>query len=163
MTHCVLVGYLIVSGFCDHATVLPFVELIDKRNGLTVIALIGSEVHSVLEFLEEFCDVIEGNYNGANLSGVVHELSVAAFEVDFSFYVTDSEATDKDGYKETNYTIDNGNVVMVTYQKGTEKVNFILNYNSYAVRVTYENPLVEGDEPTLYTIPSGGYIVIDYN
>lgn len=102
-----------------------------------------AQLEAFEQYLEEFCDVIEGNYNGANLSGVVHELSVAAFEVDFSFYVTDSEATDKDGYKETNYTIDNGNVVMVTYQKGTEKVNFILNYNSYAVTVRMNGEVLE--------------------
>ncbi len=85
--------------------------------------------------LEAFCAAIEENYNGATHGGVVNELSIVAFEVDFSFYVTDSEAIDTEGYKSTNYTIDNGNVVMVTYKKGTETVNFILNYNSYAVTV----------------------------
>ena len=64
----------------------------------------------------------------------------------------------------------NNRIVVVTYGdrdantfEKTAYKSIILNYNSYAVRVTYENPLVEGDEPTLYTIPSGGYIVIDYN
>ena len=85
--------------------------------------------------LEAFCKAIEENYNGENLSGNVKELSIDPFEVDFSFYVTNSEATDAKGYVNTNYTVDNGNVVMVTYKKGTETVNFILNYNSYAVTV----------------------------
>ena len=64
----------------------------------------------------------------------------------------------------------NNRIVVVTYGdrdastfEKTAYKSIILNYNSYAVRVTYENPLVEGDEPTLYTIPSGGYIVIEYN
>ena len=85
--------------------------------------------------LEAFCLGIEANYNGTAFGGSVKDLPVAAFEVDFSFYVTESEATDTKGYKNTNYTVDNGNVVMVTYKKGTETVNFILNYNSYAVTV----------------------------
>ena len=85
--------------------------------------------------LEAFCLGIEENYNGTAFGGSVKDLPVAAFEVDFSFYVTESEATDTKGYKNTNYTVDNGNVVMVTYKKGTETVNFILNYNSYAVTV----------------------------
>ena len=93
--------------------------------------------------LEAFCAVIEDNYNGTVFGGSVIELSITAFDVDFSFYVTDSEATDKGAYKNTNYTVDNGNVVMVTYTKGTEKVNFILNYNSYAVTVRMNGEVLE--------------------
>ena len=93
--------------------------------------------------LEAFCAAIEDNYNGTAFGGAVNELSIAAFDVDFSFYVTDSEATDKGAYKSTNYTVDNGNVVMVTYTKGTEKVNFILNYNSYAVTVRLNGEVLE--------------------
>lgn len=55
-------------------------------------------------------------------------------EYDTSRYVTESYATDKD-YQYTDYTIDNGNVVMVTYEKGGERVSFILNYNIYRVKV----------------------------
>ena len=59
-------------------------------------------------------------------------------------YITDSQATDKD-YKHTEYTVDNGLVVMVTYRnaEGAEKV-FILNYNVYAVDV-----IVDGVKYTL--------------
>ena len=70
----------------------------------------------------------------------------------------------------TSTSTNNNRIVVVTYGdrdantfEKTAYKSIILNYNSYAVRVTYENPLVEGDEPTLYTIPSGGYIVIEYN
>jgi hypothetical protein len=76
------------------------------------------------------------------------------------------EEEDADASTATN----NNRIVVVTYGDRdantfvkTAYKSIILNYNSYAVRVTYENPLVDGDEPTLYTIPSGGYIVIEYN
>ena len=56
----------------------------------------------------------------------------------------------------------NNRVVAVTYGdrnadtfEKTPYKTIILNYNSYAVRVTYNG--------TLYTVPSGGYVVIRYN
>ena len=56
----------------------------------------------------------------------------------------------------------NNRVVAVTYGdrdantfEKTPYKTIILNYNSYAVRVTYNG--------TLYTVPSGGYVVINYN
>ncbi len=58
--------------------------------------------------------------------------------------------------------INNNQIVVVTYgdrdPQTFEKTPFksiILNYNSYAVRVTYNG--------TLYTVPSGGYVVIGYD
>ena len=80
-----------------------------------------------------------------------------------------SEDAEEEDATESTAT-NNNRIVVVTYGdrdantfEKTAYKSIILNYNSYAVRVTYENPLVEGDEPTLYTIPSGGYIVIEYN
>ena len=114
--------------------------------------------------LNIFCDAIEANYNG--MSATCPDLSMAEGEepchgescdckyetleilacaeaVDFSFYVTTSEADNRADYVKTNYTVDNGNVVMVTYKKGSQKVNFILNYNSYAVTVRMNGQLVK--------------------
>ena len=58
--------------------------------------------------------------------------------------------------------VNNNLIVAVTYGdrdsntfEKTPCKTVILNYNSYAVRVTYNN--------TLYTVPSGGYVVIDYD
>ena len=71
---------------------------------------------------------------------------------------------------ESATTVNNNRVVVVTYGdrdantfEKTAYKSIILNYNSYAVRVSYKNPLVENDEETLYTIPSGGYVVITYD
>ena len=72
--------------------------------------------------------------------------------------------------EEQSVATNNNRIVVVTYGdrdadtfEKTAYKSIILNYNSYAVRVVYENPLVDGDEPTLYTVPSGGYIVIEYH
>lgn len=81
------------------------------------------------------------------------------------------QSSEEEEEETTDSTSTNNNrIVVVTYGDRdadtfvkTAYKSIILNYNSYAVRVVYENPLVDGDEPTLYTIPSGGYIVIEYN
>ena len=59
---------------------------------------------------------------------------------------TDSEATAGKDYNRTKYTLDDGMIVMVTYEGGTA---FILNYNVYEVSVT-----VNG---TNYILPAYGY------
>ena len=71
-------------------------------------------------------------------------------------YVTGSAADAKD-YRHTKYTTDNGNVVIVTYQRTvngvTETTRFILNYNTYDVKVRL------GD--TVYPISKYGYYEIN--
>ena len=55
---------------------------------------------------------------------------------------------------ETTAKVDNNRIVAVTYGKGDVAYKtFILNYNSFAVRVVYNG--------TVYTIGSGDYIVIN--
>ena len=53
-------------------------------------------------------------------------------------YMTDSVATDKD-YQKTDFTCDNGNVVMVTYEREVDGVKdtvvFLLNYNIFSVKI----------------------------
>ena len=81
----------------------------------------------------------ESKYNGAatetdtctiNFSEIVYESKYT--------YITDSFAQDKD-YVYTDYTCDNGNVVMVTYKNGDHKVKFVINYNNYPVVVKLDN------------------------
>lgn len=63
---------------------------------------------------------------------------------------TTSEATaSKDDYEYTKYTMDDGMIVMVTYENGT---SFVLNYNVYSVKV-----MLNG---VAYTIESYGYVTI---
>ena len=52
--------------------------------------------------------------------------------------------------------VDNKRIVAVTYGTGNAAYKtFILNYNSYSVRVVYNG--------TVYTIASGDYVVIEYS
>lgn len=63
--------------------------------------------------------------------------TMAAYESSYH-YTTDSDATlSASDYAFTDYTVDNNNIVLVTYSDGTHTVRFILNYNVYAVNVSY--------------------------
>lgn len=64
---------------------------------------------------------------------------------------TETDTVDEDA----RYHVTNNNVVAVTYGDRTTKEaykTFLLNYNSYAVRVTYLG--------TVYTVEAGGYVMI---
>ena len=64
---------------------------------------------------------------------------------------TDTESVDED----SRYHVSNNNVVAVTYGDRATKTpykTFLLNYNSYAVRVTYLG--------IVYTVEAGGYVMI---
>lgn len=64
---------------------------------------------------------------------------------------TDTDSSDEDA----RYHVTNNNVVAVTYGDRTTKTpykTFLLNYNSYAVRVTYLG--------VVYTVEAGGYVMI---
>ncbi len=73
------------------------------------------------------------------------------------------DSLEEDEEKDEDFgLINNNQIVAVTYGdrdastfEKTAYKTIILNYNSYAVRVTYNG--------TLYTVPSGGYIVIVYD
>ena len=52
-------------------------------------------------------------------------------------YVTGSTAN-SDEYRFTKYTSDTGEVVVVTYQKGDEIYKFVLNYNTFSVKVNFD-------------------------
>ena len=74
------------------------------------------------------------------------------------------EDLDDDDDSSSKYFVDNKQIVVVsygdrelkdgTYVKTVTKT-FILNYNNFAVRVTYDD--------NTYTIPCGGYVVLEYD
>ncbi len=101
--------------------------------------------------LDKVISSYETQYNGdadfeANTVPVT--LSSINYQSKYS-YITDSFALDKD-YVYTRYTVDNGNVTMVTYKKGDSEVKFILNYNLFSVTVKL-------DAEHEYVIPANGY------
>ena len=133
-----------------------FTVTVDKDALMAQAAvLLGVEAEALEGDFETRLDALiltfknEYDAQGQNPIGVTFD----TVEYDTSRYVTNSFATDKD-YAFTNYTIDNGNVVMVTYTKGTETVRFLLNYNLYQVKVT----LADGVE---YTLENYGFVKID--
>ncbi|MBQ8214405.1 MAG: hypothetical protein IJZ80_10375 [Clostridia bacterium] len=72
---------------------------------------------------------------------------------------TGEDGEDDGDTEENKYLVDNNQIVVVTYGDRNDETfektaykSFILNYNNFAVRVTYKNKS--------YTIPSGGYVVI---
>ena len=92
----------------------------------------------------------ESEYPGAENAEDCYVVSFGAIEYSSQYsYITDSFAQDKD-YVYTDYTNDNGNVVMVTYKKGDSVVKFILNYNIYSVTVRL-------DADHVYTIGGTSY------
>ncbi len=74
------------------------------------------------------------NEAGELVTASSQAVSLKSFVYTTDVYITSSLALDKD-YIFTDYTIDNGNVTMVTYKKGDSTVRFILNYNNYSVTV----------------------------
>ena len=62
---------------------------------------------------------------------------------------TESEATAGDEYEKTKYSLDDGMIVMVSYDGGT---SFVLNYNIYTIQVRLNG--------TVYTIEPYGYTKI---
>ncbi len=85
--------------------------------------------------LDKIISDSEAEYAGAALSA--NDVAVSFSEVNYVSkyaYITDSFATDED-YVYTKYTLDNGNVSVVTYKKGDHEVKFILNYNLFPVTV----------------------------
>ena len=81
---------------------------------------------------------------------------VKTANVEFNFNETDSSATDGTGYQDTDFTLEDERLVLVTYRKadGTE-VKFILNYNIFSVRVKL------GTET--YTLDPYGFVRIGAN
>lgn len=74
---------------------------------------------------------------------------------------TDEDQNDDEQTADSFFTLSNNQIVLVTYgdrdattHQKTPVKSFILNYNNFTVRVNYNS--------ITYTIPSGGYVVIEY-
>lgn len=90
-------------------------------------------VKSVDEIIGKYEKEYAGAQNAANNVTVNFTADEFKYETKYT-YITDSCAKDKD-YVYTDYTVDNGNVTIVTYQHGEDVVRFILNYNNFPVTV----------------------------
>jgi len=91
--------------------------------------------------VDEIITKYESKYPGDDANGNSYVVNFSSIEYKSQYsYITDSCALDKD-YVYTDYTIDNGNVTMVTYKNGDSEVRFILNYNNYPVTVRLSSEL----------------------
>ena len=83
----------------------------------------------------------ETKYPGDDVNGNSYVVNFSSIKYNSKYsYLTDSCAFDKD-YVYTDYTIDNGNVTIVTYKNGDSEVRFILNYNNFPVTVRLTSEL----------------------
>ena len=110
----------------------------------------------ILSYVESF----EANYKANYYENMLK------LDPDHDYYKVEEEKPveppkeeDKDEYKYTKYTNDNGNIVAVTYggKNGNDDEafrTFILNYNYFDITVVYNE--------TTHTIPAFGYIVIEH-
>ena len=99
------------------------------------------------------------------------QVSISSADISYKSrykYVTDSMATDKN-YVATDYTCDNGNVVMVSYEREIDgeidRVVFLLNYNLFSVKIRIDESIHEAfadycDEDGYITLDSFGYVKI---
>ena len=98
----------------------------------------------VSDFTKDVDEIIakyELKYPGDDANGNSYVVNFSSIEYKSQYsYITDSCAFDKD-YVYTDYTVDNGNVTMVTYKNGNSEVRFILNYNTYPVTVRLSSEL----------------------
>lgn len=140
------------------------------ENAAERINLSAEELCSKYEFDRLLTDII--NDYSSQYSEGSESVSVSASDIDYKSrykYVTDSVATD-DNYVKTDYTCDNGNVVMVTYEREVngekERVVFLLNYNVFSVNIRIDETVHESfadycDEDGYITLNSFGYVKIE--
>lgn len=123
-----------------------FAEILNVSADELNLSAFSGEVDSLIKsYTDMYCG------DDANGNSFVATVSEIEYKSKYS-YITDSGAFDKD-YVKTEYTIDNGNVAIVTYKNGDSEVKFILNYNNYSVNVRL-------DANTVYTVGKCDYIRI---
>ena len=112
-------------------------EVIDTTIDADAIAnnaVIAGYVADIDKIIEDYL-VYYGKAAGTTLNFAASDVT---YESQYS-YTTDSVATDGDAYELTDFSNTNGNVVMVTYRNADgDQVDFILNYNNFAVDVRLE-------------------------
>lgn len=101
--------------------------VVSGKSEATVVAEQGAAYWNVVRYCQQNGFVFS-TIDGSDLSAQVNNR--------FNFNQTDSFAGDGYAYIRTDYTLDDGNIVMVTYEgRDGKQVSFVLNYNIFAVKV----------------------------
>ncbi len=128
-------------------------------------AVLGVKTEQEISLYDAICNIVSDladdfteDYPKAEKS---YEVALSAENVNYRSrfnFITDSMATDND-YRNTEYTCDNKNIVMVTYldvESGKETI-FFINYNVYDVKIKIDASLHEGIDDKLDEF---GYITL---
>ena len=130
----------------DDADVLAAMQAIAKGETPTIEieSYISKNLLAVMSVIEKYTDMYPYSEQGNGSKKIVNYGGADVSYESLYSYVTDSYATEEN-YKHTDFTCDNGNVVMVTYRhpETNHEVKFILNYNNFVVDVR----LAAGEEP----------------
>lgn len=136
----------------DRAEIISRFAKILGKDAQEVEASIGAKIDSIIS---KYTDVYDGYHNDGGeyepSSSIVLEYSTFVYIADS--YITESFALDGKDYIATDFTVDNGNVTMVTYKHGNSVVRFILNYNNYKVTVRLS-------ETEVWTLDAYGFVRI---
>ena len=158
---------LIGAGLCFTVSEEEFASLMENaadRTNLSTEDLCAK--YSFDKLLSDLIDSYTAQYKQGS-----ETVSISSVDLNYKSrykYVTDSMATDKD-YVATDYTCDNGNVVMVTYERVVDgkkdTVVFLLNYNLFSVKIRIDESIHESfasycDEDGYITLESFGYVKI---
>lgn len=106
---------------------------------------------------------VQDAFGAGEIEGLLNDCKNYIFDMEtlntlYDSLVEKPEASkpDNEGNDDRSFVVDNNRIVAVTYGEGNEAYKtFILNYNSYSVRVNYNGEV--------YTIESGEYIVVFEN
>ena len=145
-------GYYLAVDFDLDSLYLQFAQILDLTvEEVKAFALSDKEGDTLENAVNAVVDKYKTEYPGSSDASKNKVVTVSEIEnydskSKYSF-ITDSFATDsKYEYSYTDYTSDNGNIVLVTYSNGTDTVQFLLNYNLYSVEIKLEGrePIVLG-------------------
>ena len=110
-------------------------EVFAERANLSVEVL--CEEYDFDKVINAVIEKYASQYSNGSVSATVNADDVNDYKSTFEF-ITDSSMLDEN-YVVTDFTCDNGNVVMVTYEKDVngnkETVVFLLNYNVFSVKI----------------------------
>lgn len=131
-----------------------------------MLAMDGNADTSIFAATAELIDLVfvQNVYGAEEIEALKEACANYIFDMETLKTLYDSQLEDgeteapevDDSDKDQKYVVDNNRIVAVTYGEGEEAYKtFILNYNSYSVRVTYKG--------VVYTIESGEYIVVFEN
>ena len=141
------------------------VEVASERINLSVDIL--NKEYGFDKLLSEVIEKYKAQYNSGSEKITVSAEEMKNYSSAYA-YVTDSVATDKD-YVRTDFTCDNGNIVMVTYEKengdSKDTVVFLLNYNIFSVKIkvdssVHPNFAEYADDDGYITIDKYGFVKI---